>query len=160
MSTTTVSFPNEPTGDVRSYVQPIRSSGRGDDAQALESLQEQIDALRAQLADGVQISLTATGFSEAEAVAAGFRRILQVTQELTEDTEITADPPQNERELLFVRMSQDSTGGWNVTWDVAVFIGGPTELGVTAPDTRYLVCFVAQNLSGLKWVKFSEQLAF
>lgn len=80
--------------------------------------------------------------------------------EITADTVITYASPTSAGMILFVDIEQDATGGWNVTWDT-MFRGGPTELGVTLPNTRYLIGFTGIDIGGtLTWVKFSEQLAY
>ena len=157
MSLARVSFSNNPTGDVRPLVQSIRSAGRGDDAQAIESLQEQADALRAALATGT----TVTTLTEADIIAAGYRKTTVLSLTLTSNTAVTAAAPTTEGEWLTASLLQDGTGGWNITSWGAMFRGGPTELGVTLPGTRYLIGFQAVDISGtLTWVKLFEQLPY
>lgn len=79
---------------------------------------------------------------------------------LTADTTISLTAPVAAGDILFVDIAQNGTGGWNITWG-ATARGGPTELGNTSANTRYLVGFTGIDIGGtLTWVKFSEQLSY
>lgn len=147
-------YERQALGDARSASAVVRSRGMEDVATAIDTLQDQIDFLASRAA-------TVSVPEPAPVDLSPYRRISGLHIELTEDTEITADLPTAEWELLVVHLYQDETGGFNVTWDEDVFIGATPELGDIVAGTHYLFLFTAMLHEGdLRWFNLSEKLAY